>query len=383
MNEDDVVVDLDNNDDIDVVTPPAEQHDSIPRASGDTDYEDDVVTPPDTQDDSISASGAASSASVAAVSNPNAPIVTQKLVVNLTPGGVLPVLRCSQYDDNYVVFFTVYKGNNPYEFPSDTSIRYEMTKTDGYAVSGPVTKASGTGQCYLWMDQQMTTKVGDQLCELVITSSPGGRRVGTANFIIDVEPGGINKKSIVSRDQLSYASDILNRLGNFDALNNAFTAANTKLTANVATINNKLRAAEYQRSWWWGDSISRNSWASVWRSGYVVTVSFVAYVTAEIPAGPSVGVSRAILRNLPESVQAVFITPTVIDFNSSGEPTGVRSQCVCAIRPGHPKSSDSDEKYDGTELFIDRELNPTTIRVNDRIFGTFTYITKDLNTSSS
>ena len=165
----------------------------------------------------------------------------QNLKLNLVPGGSLPVLHASQYDSGYDVHFTLYSGGSIFEIPDDVSIRFEMTKRDNFGYSTGVEKSNLIGQCYLWMQEQMTAVTGNQTCELVLTNT-AGRRIGTANFILCVERAALDKDTVISQSQINYANQVLNKLGTVDAYKEQLDAQGAKVAQVASDLATEVSA---------------------------------------------------------------------------------------------------------------------------------------------
>ena len=167
-------------------------------------------------------------------------IARQNIKLNLVPGGVPPVLNVSQYDSAYDVHFTIYNGAQLFEIPDDVSIQFQETKRDGNGFTVGATKSAQTGQCYIWMQEQMSAVPGDQICELVLTNTTEDQ-IGTANFIMRVEPAALKKNTVISESEIAYANQVLAQLGSvaaykeqLDAQGNEIDQLNTDLAAEVA-----------------------------------------------------------------------------------------------------------------------------------------------------
>ena len=167
-------------------------------------------------------------------------IARQNIKLNLVPGGVPPVLNVSQYDSAYDVHFTIYNGAQLFEIPDDVSIQFQETKRDGNGFTVGATKSAQTGQCYIWMQEQMSAVPGDQICELVLTNTTEDQ-IGTANFIMRVEPAALSKNTVISESEIAYANQVLAQLGSvaaykaqLDAQGNEIDQLNTNLAAEVA-----------------------------------------------------------------------------------------------------------------------------------------------------
>lgn len=167
-------------------------------------------------------------------------IARQNIKLNLVPGGVPPVLNVSQNDSAYDVHFTLYNGAQLFEIPDDVSIQFVEKKRDGNGYDVGATKSAQTGQCYIWMQKQMTAVPGDQICELILTNTTEDQ-IGTANFIMRVEPGPVDDDTSFSDSDIAYANQVLAQLGSvaaykaqLDAQGNEIDQLNTNLAAEVA-----------------------------------------------------------------------------------------------------------------------------------------------------
>ena len=125
-----------------------------------------------------------------------------------------PVVNVSQGDTDWLYRFTVMYNNAVYS-PSVTYVILTGHKPDGHvfayrgAKSGnlyTVTPANANGNLV-----QMTAVAGDVPCELRLIS--GGRSVGTANFILRVEPGPEGVVTVASASALNAYTTILQELG--------------------------------------------------------------------------------------------------------------------------------------------------------------------------
>lgn len=110
--------------------------------------------------------------------------------LSMTPGGVLPVVHISQYDDRRTITFTLD------ESVSLSDCMVEGTRADGGTVSESATHTSSSNVVTWTPSLNFTQKKGDVLCELVFGSySP---RIGSANFILRVEPAGADRDAPVA-----------------------------------------------------------------------------------------------------------------------------------------------------------------------------------------
>jgi len=296
-------------------------------------------------------------------------IAEQVIEVNLVPGGVYPIIRCSRDDNGYQIRFKIFHGNEPLELNAEGNklgVRFQMTKTDGTFFSCDVTPVENlTGQCIMWLSKDATDVPGDHFCELVVTNTTG-RNIGTANMILAVERGTVNKKTA------TVSTDVINDLKKAVEVINRVTAYEQSLDEYKNDLDNVAASTVYTRTWKYGPSFGGNletngNYCSVWRSGYAVTVSFAARCTTAITGDTP---NRIIINNLPKSRIRVYLAIPIIHFTGN-KPDGVKGDCVCTIRP------EQDDK--GAYLQVDGALNPTEVKVGDVLYGTFSYVTSELS----
>lgn len=109
--------------------------------------------------------------------------MAQNKKVDITPGGVIPVLHVSQFDVGRTITFNLMDNTEAYTVPSGATVKIHGTKPSGLgftvtgSVSGSVVTISTT--------DVMTDEYGLIPCELSITS--GNTILGTANMTLDVE----------------------------------------------------------------------------------------------------------------------------------------------------------------------------------------------------
>jgi len=159
--------------------------------------------------------------------------------ISLTPGGVRPIVRVSQYDTDRTI--SLHLDDTAYG-----TCEIHGTRPDGAKVTQAVTVSSVT-RTISWTPSADFTEVdGDVLAEAVFTS--GSDRVGTANFILRVEPAGAKEDAPGPYDTLTvtepgtynvrpYAEvivDIDAPSGNLDVNANGVYSVEGKSTVRVA-----------------------------------------------------------------------------------------------------------------------------------------------------
>ena len=110
--------------------------------------------------------------------------------LNLIPGGVIPVVNCSQYDVGRVLTFDIYDGNNAASLAAGTTVKVEGTKPSRHAFSygSPTATISGNVVTISTADQ-MTAEAGTVECKIVLTN--GSQVIGTAMFLLECEVAGV------------------------------------------------------------------------------------------------------------------------------------------------------------------------------------------------
>ena len=103
--------------------------------------------------------------------------------ISMIPGGVMPVLHCSQYDRSRPLQFILDDAD-----ASVHAVTVRGRRPDGAAVTqADITFDDGV---YTWdVDETFTEVAGDCVCEVYYT--PGDSVIGSQNFILRVEPGPV------------------------------------------------------------------------------------------------------------------------------------------------------------------------------------------------
>jgi len=127
-------------------------------------------------------------------------MITQSINLNLVPGGVLPIINVSQYDKgSRTLQIVLFNGVTAYQIPEGSSVTIQGTKADKTGFQYEVDSFSGN-VVTTDIEQQMTVFPGDVAIELSIAKN--GARLGTANFILRVEPAALADDTIISETEL-------------------------------------------------------------------------------------------------------------------------------------------------------------------------------------
>lgn len=132
-------------------------------------------------------------------------MITQKIDLNLIPGRVLPMVNVSQYDkDSRTLEFTIYNGDASFDL-TGLSAYIQGLKPDGHGFNYSATVSSG--KITADVTEQMTAVAGRVMCEIVIMS--GTDRIGTGNFILNVEAAAMPDGSNMSDSEYSYIEQLI------------------------------------------------------------------------------------------------------------------------------------------------------------------------------
>lgn len=176
-------------------------------------------------------------------------MTTQNIRLNLIPGGVMPVVYASQYDNQTdALIFELYNGAQPFPVPQGAAVLINGTKppVDGEIAGFSYSAASITGNTVICnVTTQMTAVPGDVLCELRIRTE--SQIIGSINFILRVERSALNDDTVLSETDIpliEQAIEIAANLADYiqtavDSAETASTAAETATeAANNASIYN-------------------------------------------------------------------------------------------------------------------------------------------------
>ena len=138
-------------------------------------------------------------------------VVGSPIVLNLIPGGVMPVMMINETDKGYKKEFLIYNGAAPYNLPANVSATIRGTKRDGYGVTEAAEVTSGSNLVRITVTEQMTAVPGPNIFELVFEDT-NNLKVATINFIMMVERSALNANTVISDSDIAYAGQVLDRL---------------------------------------------------------------------------------------------------------------------------------------------------------------------------
>lgn len=170
-------------------------------------------------------------------------LITQLCNVNLIPGDVPPIIHVKQYDTGLrTLIFTVYNGESVFAIPSDATVKCEGTKPDKKGFSYEVTFDGS--EVTVDLEPQMTAVGGRAICQLTIGQNDG--ILGTANFILDIEPAALGDDTVLSESDLATVTQLVNTATDAaeNAANDASAAAQSATDAESSAASAATSASE-------------------------------------------------------------------------------------------------------------------------------------------
>ena len=125
-------------------------------------------------------------------------MITFGLDLNLIPGKVLPRLNVSQYDKGQTVSVSLWNGDVPYSIPAGCTAQVVGTKADKTGFMYQCTIENG--QPSFVITDQMTVFPGEVTLEVIIMDADN--RIGTINFILDVERAALADDAQISESDM-------------------------------------------------------------------------------------------------------------------------------------------------------------------------------------
>lgn len=173
-------------------------------------------------------------------------MTTQTINLNMIPGGVMPVVYCSQYDNQTnAIIFKLYNGSETFNVPAGAAVLINGTKppVDGEVTGFSYSAASISGNTVVCnVTTQMAAVIGDVLCELRIRTST--QIVGSINFILRVERSALNDDTVLSETEIPLIEQAIEIAANLaDYIQTAVDSAETATAAAEAAEDSASAAA--------------------------------------------------------------------------------------------------------------------------------------------
>lgn len=207
-------------------------------------------------------------------------MITQKIDLNLIPGRVLPRVNVSQYDKGTrTLEFTIYNGDVSFD-PTSYTAYIQGFKPDGHGFNYPTTITSQ--KITADVTEQMTVVCGEVTCEVIIMD--GTDRIGTGNFIMNVERAAMPDDAQMSDSDYAYIEQLIEDAQ--QAVEDAQAEVeNAEAWANGTRDGQTIPATDpaYQKnSKYWSEQSSDYSedaeaWANGTRDGQTIPSTDTAY----------------------------------------------------------------------------------------------------------
>lgn len=128
--------------------------------------------------------------------------ITQKMKLDITPGGHRQVLHVSQYDVGREIIIQLMHGFREYEPDQNMSVEIEGTRPDGEGFQQNAT-LDGNSVSFP-ITAQMTDVAGNVVADVVLYDNTTQERVAAANFFFAVEPASLNHATHVAESQIPF-----------------------------------------------------------------------------------------------------------------------------------------------------------------------------------
>ena len=163
------------------------------------------------------------------------PLITETYYLSLTQDnrGILR-LRCSQDDTLRTVNLKLYNNGSIFVIPSGISASVSGVKQNGAVFSKPCTISQNRESVVLQLSSDITNVDGIIVAEIVLNDGEGGR-LGTSNFIIQVEKNPIRAGVVQDTETpIEYINDFIEKIQTLTArLNNLITPSGDPSLAEV------------------------------------------------------------------------------------------------------------------------------------------------------
>lgn len=156
----------------------------------------------------------------------------QNYNLNLIPGKVPVKVHVKQYDTGLRnILFTIYSGDSVFSIPYNATVTVSGTKPDGNGFSY---SCSFSGSVVtVPMQEQITPLAGEFPCQLTIGQTSGV--IGTASFILAVEPAALSDDTPVSQTDLAMFQQLATQTQTEAAAVANASAQIATNTSNIAT----------------------------------------------------------------------------------------------------------------------------------------------------
>ena len=135
--------------------------------------------------------------------------INQKITLSFTSGGVPPVVKATQFDNNMrIVDVTMTANGVPFEVPAEYSVHVRLRKPDGKHVYNPALEVIGN-RARILLTQQMLCFAGTANAILEVVGGVDGKDVlGSAQWNIDIAPNPVPEEFVESTDEYKTVQEL-------------------------------------------------------------------------------------------------------------------------------------------------------------------------------
>ena len=160
---------------------------------------------------------------------------TIELKLDIIPGAVVPVIHISQSDKTWrKLKFPLHARGSAFTIPSGTVALVNGKKADGKGFSYTGTVDEENAAVTISVQEQMSACPGPVIMEVMLQS--GSEIIGSANFIMMVEPGPLND-AVMSDSDMQAVTEAVEQIAQ------ALAAAQTATAKATAAANSASAAA--------------------------------------------------------------------------------------------------------------------------------------------
>ena len=135
--------------------------------------------------------------------------INQKITLSFTSGGVPPVVRAMQFDNNMrIVEVSMTANGVPFEVPAGYGVHVRLRKPDGKHVYNPALEVIGN-RARILLTRQMLCFAGTANAILEVVGSADGKDVlGSAQWNIDIAPNPVPEEFVESTDEYKTVQEL-------------------------------------------------------------------------------------------------------------------------------------------------------------------------------
>ena len=153
-------------------------------------------------------------------------MITTQIELDVSPGGIPPVIHVSQYDTgSRTLVFNLVSGAGELALPSGVKAAIRGRKPDGngfdYAATYTAATANTQSSVSVDVTEQMTAIAGKAVCEIYLykgtpattemAASADYEQLATANFILEIERAPLDKDTLISTSEIRQLVNVIDR----------------------------------------------------------------------------------------------------------------------------------------------------------------------------